>query len=196
MNIAFFDFDGTITRGDSFKLFLKFMLGSRAFYLLTLRSIFTLISYKIGLISNNKAKQIVLSRAFKGMDFNEFDKKCEQFKDVVLGICKKSALEKIAWHKDRGDEVVMVSASFEEYLRYVCKHLDIKLLATSMEVKDLKLSGRFKNDNCYGEEKLRRIKQSYDILKYDKIYAYGDTKGDKQMLELASKDLSFYRVFN
>ena len=31
MIIAFFDFDGTITKGDSFALFLRFILG-RKFY--------------------------------------------------------------------------------------------------------------------------------------------------------------------
>ena len=48
-------------------------------------------------------------------------------------------------------------------------------------------------NDCNGLEKVRRIKKKYNLNKYAKIYAYGDTEGDKPMLDIA--DISFYRAF-
>jgi phosphoserine phosphatase len=39
--------------------------------------------------------------------------------------------------------------------------------------------------NCYGEEKVRRIRASYNLDEFNHIYAYGDSEGDKAMLDLA-----------
>ena len=50
------------------------------------------------------------------------------------------------------------------------------------------ISGKLEGANCYGEEKVRRIKewfQTYGVPEY--IYAYGDTKGDIPMLTMANE---------
>lgn len=195
MIIAFFDFDGTITRGDSFALFLKFILGKK-FYIKVLANIHILAGYKLGLIDNNRAKEHFLKACLGGMSESFLKKKCDEFVDTLLNFCKKSALEKINWHINNGHEVVMVSASFEEYLRPLCNRLGISLLATTMEVKDSIITGNFAKTNCYGIQKEIRIKEKYDLSKYEKIYAYGDTRGDREMLALASENLAFFRVFS
>jgi phosphoserine phosphatase len=56
-----------------------------------------------------------------------------------------------------------------------------------------KLSGHLKTKNCYGPEKVRRIREVIDTDEYSTIYAYGDTRGDKEMLELAN--FKFYKHF-
>ena len=60
-------------------------------------------------------------------------------------------------------------------------------------MQDNIITGNFITKNCYGQEKVNRIKESYDLSKYDLIYAYGDSRGDKEMLELANN--SFYKPF-
>lgn len=194
LNIAFFDFDGTISKGDSFRLFLKFILGKR-FFIKLLQNLPILICYKMGLITNSKAKESVLKSCLKGMRANDFHKYCIDFLPTLESICKDSALAKIKWHKNKGDKVVIVSASFEEYLGLLAEKLNIEVIATKMEVCDLKLTGRFSTPNCYGGQKVVRIKERFSLESFDKIYAYGDTKGDKEMLNLASENLAFYRVF-
>jgi phosphoserine phosphatase len=44
------------------------------------------------------------------------------------------------------------------------------------------------------EEKLIQIKKVINLNEYNEIYAYGDSDGDKKMLEIATK--SFYKYFN
>ena len=69
----------------------------------------------------------------------------------------------------------------------------IELIATKLEFKAGKLTGKFATNNCYGAEKSHRIKELFDLELYDYIYAYGDSRGDKEMLALA--DESFYKPF-
>ncbi len=195
MVIAFFDFDGTITRGDSFALFLKFLLGKR-FYLMVAKNLHILLLYKMGLISNHNAKQSVLYSCICGMEERFLLQKCEDFVDLLESYCKDSAIKKIQWHQENNHEIVLVSASFEEYLRPLCNKWGIKLLATTMGVKNGIMTGRLDKPNCYGKQKEIRIKEMYDLDKYDSIYVYGDTIGDREMLKLASKDQAFYRIFN
>lgn len=194
MNIAFFDFDGTITRTDSFALFLRHILG-RKFYVKLAQNLHILVLYKLGFISNSRAKEGVLRSCLRGMSEGEFQAHCAEFLPALDGICKDSALARMAWHKEQGDRVVLVSASFEEYLGVWARKIGIEVIATKMEVQGGKLTGRFATPNCYGAQKVARIRAQFDLAQFDEIYAYGDTKGDKEMLELASEGCAFYRVF-
>lgn len=195
MDIAFFDFDGTITRGDSFALFLRFVFGKRL-YLKVAQNIPTLLAYKIGLIDNGYTKEKVFGSFFSGMQESLLREYCTAFRATLESFCKASALSKMQWHKQQGHKIVLVSASFEEYLRPLCVLWDIDLLATTMAVEHGRLTGKFLQPNCYGPEKERRIKESYNLREYDYIYAYGDTRGDREMLALASPNLAFFRVFH
>ncbi len=194
MTIAFFDFDGTITKGDSFALFLRFILGSK-FYVKLAQNLYLLMLYKLGFISNSSVKERILASCIKGMEVGRFAEFCKDFLPQLESICKDSALQKIAWHKAQGHKVAIVSASFEEYLGLLAQKLEIDLIATKMEVVDLQITGRFATPNCYGAQKVERIKARYDLSDFAQIYAYGDTRGDKEMLELASENCAFYRIF-
>ena len=193
--IAFFDFDGTITRKDSFFLFLKFVLKNK-FYIKLIINLPILICYKLNLLSNAKAKELVLKLCIKNMEEKELDSKMEDFTLVLETICMQSALEKIKWHKNNNHEVVIVSASLELYLKKLAKKLGMELIATKLKIKNGKITGELGSPNCYGEEKVKRIKEKYDLNLYSSIYAYGDSKGDKEMLKITSPNKAFYRVFS
>ena len=49
-------------------------------------------------------------------------------------------------------------------------------------------------ENCSGPEKIRRIKEILNLQDFDKIYAFGNSKGDKEMLSIA--DHKFFKFFN
>lgn len=221
MNIAFFDFDGTMAKGDSLLGFVAFVRGKKRLYWGLFSRCFILIGYALGLISNTKAKQAVMRYFFANMDYKEFLQECERFCPDLESRLKPAALARLQWHKDRGDVVVMVSASFEEYLAPLCAKLGMECigtrLATQTQNKDSRgdsscglesqagsekvdsrlestfLSGEFATPNCYGEQKAVRIKARYDLSSYEEIYAYGDSKGDTAMLALATH--AFYKPF-
>ncbi|WMJ71919.1 HAD-IB family hydrolase [Cytophagaceae bacterium ABcell3] len=120
------------------------------------------------------------------MPSGESSKICEGFnKEVLPKMVNAKAMEKVRWHLENGHEVVLVSANFELLLSAWCNEHSISLISTCLEVKNGKLTGKFSSNNCYGEEKVTRVKQHYKIEDYSNIYAYGDSKGDLPMLDLA-----------
>ena len=72
------------------------------------------------------------------------------------------------------------------------KH-NLDLIATKLEIRNGTVTGKFLSKNCYGIEKAHRVQEQYNLNDYDHIYAYGDSRGDKELLGLA--DESFYKPF-
>lgn len=63
----------------------------------------------------------------------------------------------------------------------------MELICTELESKDGVLTGRYRHGDCTGGEKLRRVRERYDIQKFPVVYAYGDTKEDLEMMSIAHK---------
>lgn len=184
--IAFFDFDGTITTKDTLLEFIRYSKGNLRFLLGFLINAHYLVAMKLKMISNQKAKEKVLEHFFKGIPVDEFELKCHSFYKLVLpGLIRKGAVEEIQSLKKKGMVVVVVSASPENWIRDWAKEMAVELIASKLQVVDAVVSGKIMGNNCYGQEKVRRIKEKYNIGDYEQVYAYGDTKGDLPMLELA-----------
>jgi phosphatidylglycerophosphatase C len=194
MKIALFDFDGTVTTDDSLIKFIRFTVGDvKAIWGMLLLSPM-LVRYKLKLIPNYKAKQMMLSYFFRGMTEQNFLQVAKEYSlKHIDNILRPKAIEKIKWHKEQGHKIVIVSASIESWLKPWCDQNSLDLIATKKEVKDGIVTGKFLSKNCYGIEKANRVKEAYNLSDYDYIYAYGDTRGDKELLELADK--SFYKPF-
>ncbi|OGX08549.1 MAG: hypothetical protein A2Z88_06495 [Omnitrophica WOR_2 bacterium GWA2_47_8] len=187
MKLAIFDFDGTITAKDSFIEFILYAQGiaKTAFGFFILSPV--LLLYHIRLIPNFKAKQIVFNYFFGGWEEKRFKSISESFaQDRLPGLIRKSAFEKIKWHKENGHELVVVSASLNCYLDPWCESYQLVLIATGVEYKNNKVTGRFSTKNCYGKEKVSRLLEFYNLEKFEYIYAYGDSEGDEEILRLAN----------
>jgi phosphatidylglycerophosphatase C len=192
--IAFFDFDGTITTKDSLLEFIRFSKGSLRFYLGFLLYSPYLIAYKIKLISNQSAKEKILQFFFHDTDENEFKEKCRSFSETILPqLIRPKAVKEIKTLQQNGTIVVVVSASPENWICHWAELMQVELIASQLEVKDGKITGKILGKNCHGEEKVRRIKAVYNLSDYDEIVAYGDTSGDRPMLQLGS--LGHYKPF-
>ena len=188
MKIAFFDFDGTITKHDTLIRFIRFFVGDIKFIVGVLVLLPKLIAYKVNLVSNQYIKESVTQYFFSNIDIVEFKTKAEQFSlnniDILI---RKNALERIKWHQKNSHKVVVVSASIDYWLKPWCDKNDIGLIATQLEVKNNKLTGRLNNKNCFGNETVRRIMDKHKLSDYDYIYAYGDSRGDYEMLQISSE---------
>ena len=194
MRLSLFDFDGTITTDDSLISFIRFVVGDAKFIWGMALLFPMLTAYKLKLIPNYKAKQYMLSYFFKGMSEKKFMQVANEYSlkhiDTIL---RPKAMEKIAWHKEQGHKIVIVSASIECWIKPWCDENSLDLIATKLEIKDGIVTGKFLTKNCYGIEKAHRIHEQYNLSDYNHIYAYGDSRGDKELLELA--DESFYKPF-
>ena len=192
--IAFFDFDGTVTTRDTLLEFIKFAKGAPAFYGGFLYNIFYLLAYKLKVITNQEAKEKVLGYFFRGTDVTEFDRMAVEFSKIKLpSLIRSKAQNEILTLQNDNIDVVIVSASPENWIRHWCFEKNLILIASVLETRDGKITGKISGKNCHGQEKVRRILEKYSIEEYNEVYAYGDTKGDLPMLGLATKP--YYKPF-
>jgi phosphoserine phosphatase len=56
-----------------------------------------------------------------------------------------------------------------------------------LEVQKDVLTGKIDGRNCYGRQKEARIREAINLADYSIVVAYGDTRGDKEMLAMASE---------
>jgi phosphatidylglycerophosphatase C len=192
--IAFFDFDGTITTKDTLLEIIKFQKGKTSFYFGFLLHAPWLIAYKLNWLSNNLAKQKILSYFFAGMEERVFQENCDLFADnIIPDLVRPGALSEINQLRTRGFEIVIVSASAGNWIRKWTNHFSLQLIATRLEVKNGLITGKIEGKNNHGKQKAVNICELWNLNDYEEIYAYGDTQGDKSMMDLATK--SFYKPF-
>jgi phosphatidylglycerophosphatase C len=192
--IAFFDFDGTITTKDSLLEFIRFVKGDAAFYIGFLLHSPILVLYKLQIVSNQSAKEMMLRYFFGKMDANVFNKHCEDFTNKKLpSLIRPKSLHEIKKLQNGGAIVVVVSASPENWLKAWCASVGTDCIATRLVIDNNRITGKIDGRNCHGEEKVNRIRSKYDLNDFSSVYAYGDTRADRHMLSLAN--IRFYKPF-
>jgi len=196
--IAFFDFDGTVTSKDTLAEILKFIKGKFSYYFGIAFLSPVIVAYKLKILSNHKAKEILLTYFLKNLDINKFNSQCADFAEKKLPkLFNKRALLEIRKHLQHKTPVIIISASAENWILPWCSKYNIDCIATKLEVKNGKLTGKIDGRNCSGKEKVRHIKSRYELSTYQKIYAYGDSPDDLPMLSLATdKSYKPFRKFS
>lgn len=193
--IAFFDFDGTITNKDIFGDFIAYRLKHGLPYSKLLKCLPIMLLYKLRLLKNHQAKEIIFTHLFKNESVAQFEQHVVNYTANRLPqLLKKDALEKLKWHQQQGHTVYLVSANFDLILNEFAKQYNLPHLSTTLAIAGNTITGKFATPNCYGAEKVTRIRSLLpDLDTYTNIYAYGDSRGDKEMLGISNNP--HYRHF-
>ncbi|ULQ52768.1 HAD-IB family hydrolase [Flavihumibacter fluvii] len=193
-SIAFFDFDGTITTRDTMLELIRHSKGDARFYAGFLFLSPLMVAMKLKLLSNTYVKERFLSYFFGGIDAEHFQQLCNRFIENKLpALIREQAMAAIKEHHLQQTEVVIVSASASNWISKWCEQHNITCISSAMEISGGKITGKLQGPNVHGQEKVRKIKNAYDLNVYQRIYCYGDTGGDLPMLELATD--RFYKPF-
>ena len=180
-----FDFDGTLTTRDTLIAFIRYAKGTGAFVLGFLRHAHLLVLMKMGLYPNWKSKQRVFSYFFKGMRLEDFDALCQRFVRNHRHLLRPEGLKAIERARGEGADIVVVSASIDNWVKPFFR--DVNVLGTQIEIADGRLTGRFLTKNCYGQEKVNCILALYPNRGEYTLIAYGDSRGDKELLAFADE---------
>ncbi|MEO1522676.1 MAG: HAD-IB family hydrolase, partial [Cyanobacteria bacterium J06633_2] len=193
--LAAFDFDGTLTLRDSLFPFLKSAVGHWRFYLGLVWVSPVLVAYALRLIPNWKAKEVVLTHFLSGISDVRLQALGERFATQSLSkLLRTEAVKRLRWHQEQGHKTVLVSASPEAYLRPWAREMAFDdVIGTRLKVSDGAVTGQILGQNCYGPEKVHRMKACLGELERYYIYAYGDSKGDRELLSVAN--CPHYRTF-
>jgi phosphatidylglycerophosphatase C len=122
------------------------------------------------------------------MTRQEADAACERTALVIQkSLMREDTVARLRWHQNQLHRVIVVSASFEGYVRPVAASLGVEeVIATKWEIDpaDDTLTGRFDGPNVRGNAKVECI--THHIGRpCDLDYAYGNTSGDAAMLARA-----------
>ena len=192
--LVLFDFDGTITTRDTMFELVKFYHGKNKFYRGMMFLLPRLLLFKAGFVQNQAMKEAFMTYFWKGTESREFENACREFYEKKLHLLlRDKAMKQLKEYVDKGYDVAVVSASAEDWVKPFCDAYAIKCLSSVLERDANKITGKIKGINCNGEEKVIRIKNTFDIKQYKHILAYGDSSGDKPMLQLATQ--AYFKPF-
>ena len=180
-----FDFDGTLTTRDTLIAFIRYACGTSRFLLGFLLHAPLLVLMKLRLYSNGKAKQRLFSWFFRGMPIETFDALCQSFASTHRHLLRPETVRLLQQALSEGSEVLVVSASIDNWVQPFFPAVTV--LGTQIEVIDGRLSGRFLTPNCYGQEKVRRILALHPDRSAYRLTAYGDSRGDRELLAFADE---------
>ena len=196
MALALFDFDGTISTRDSFLAFLWF--SSRSRFLVTLSwRFFHVARYLAKKFPNSQLKEEFLCGIVKGMAIGQFRRQAAIFCEAAIpAMIRPQFWETLQHHQKQRDKIVIITATPREILEPWCEQHELEILGTELELdRECRITGKIAGLNCMGEEKVRKIKEFYNIPTPEEIFAYGDSDSDLPMLALAAPPNRFFKPF-
>lgn len=174
--LALFDFDGTLMRGDSTKLAFKLLYKNLVTFYFVYYLKFS-IGYFVYLFTNNFSYLREMRRMY-------LLKRYEILKSSIYPDIARNKLFKIVFNEfegyiQKGYDVVIVSAGYSELIRLVIgEDLEYELVANSLFTTN--------PDVVNYDNKVTRLNQEFKSNYFVEV-AYGNTKGDIPMLQLAKK---------
>ncbi len=186
-HVAAFDVDGTITTRDCVVPFMRRVTGARRIVPKLLLRPDTLVPTVLRR-DRDRLKALGAAAAFGGHRYDELLAAGSDFARHVHDTWLRSdTVATLREHIRRGDDVVLVSASFEVYLRPLAELLDVRhVLGARLEVREGIATGALEGANCRGAEKVRRLHEwlagEHGGRSNVHVDAYGDSAGDRELL--------------
>lgn len=187
--LVLFDFDGTLTKRDTFPQFIFFSVGYLKGLLGFLIFFPFVFLFLAKLMDGAKLKAKLVRFYFKGKEEEKLNQLGKAFieKLIQTNSFKEDVLEKFEAYKSKSDEVCIVSASLNIWIRAFAKMHNIDYLCTELEFENGIYTEQLKTPNYNRTEKAIRIRKKFNLADYSEIIAYGNSTGDKAMFELSTK---------
>ena len=183
------DFDGTLTTRDSMMEIIIFQRGRWGLFLALMRILPWILLMMMHLYSNQRTKERLLYHCFHDMPEHDFKDFCKRFAHSHTSIIRTDLLTRLKEAEAQGAELIVITASPELWVSHFLPGTTV--LGTKMEFSEKGFTGRFLTPNCYGQEKVNRLLQHIpDITDHRSRYhitAYGDSRGDRELLAFADE---------
>lgn len=189
---AFFDLDGTLMCLPSLEKRFFSMLRYRK--LIGIRNYFLWLVEAVSLIPRGINQVMHANKMYlRGVSVDEKD-------SVKVPPFYPEAIERVAWHAERGHLIAIVSGTLEFLAERAARVLEaelgarglacaIRFCATRLEEKNGRWTGRIMGEAMFGEAKARAIRRTAaaEDLDLQRCFAYGDSANDKWILEAVGK---------
>ncbi len=185
-NLALFDFDGTLCTKDSFTGFIFYALSKRHIVKQGIKILPWIQAYYLNIYPAHAMRSKLFRAMFSNVDVVELQHIAQEYATSLISQLNPGLLKQLKQHQALGDDVVLVSASIDIYLKPICDLLDIDLICTQTEIINDVYTGQYLTPDCSSEQKRKRILENYDLDDYALIYAYGNSQEDQEMLAMAN----------
>ncbi|CAO97233.1 HAD family hydrolase [Erwinia tasmaniensis] len=190
MDLALFDLDETLISEDSTGLWLRWLVwqGFAPAALLEQERLL-MAQYYRGSLAMDEYMHTTLS-PLAGMAITTVQSWIRRFiqRDILPRIYP-AAHERLRWHQQRGDTVVIISASGEHLVSPIAQRLGAHAaLAIGVDIVDDRYSGKIYGTMTYQQGKVSRLKEWLACRQpFEQIWAYSDSVNDLPMLEYADR---------
>lgn len=168
-----YDFDKTIYHRDSTVDFIWFCIQRKPSVLL---DVIAAAPYFFRVVLGVLDKTVAKERLFR------FLQKMDQTESLVRVFWDRNQKDIHQWYLERKrPEDLVISASPDFLVREVTNRLGISLIASQVNID----SGQYTGKNCYGEEKVSRLKKEYPGTEIKEFYS--DSRSDTPLALLAEK---------
>jgi len=191
-DVAAFDVDGTLTVRDCVRPFLLRVGGWAGVSRAVLAR--PLVAATAGVRRDrDRLKELIVGGVLRGRSIAQVEALGEEFAEQVHdGWLRSDMVARLRWHKAAGHRIVLVSASLGPYLRPLGRRLGVDdvLCAEPQRLGDNFTDG-LAGGNCRAAEKVRRLDAWLLARSLDqaKVWAYGDSDGDRELLARADYSL-------
>lgn len=186
--VVAFDFDGTLSRGDSLQDFAAYTIGRLKRTAAYLRVTPAALRWGMGIgHTRESVKCAFLQACWRNAPRAWLEEQATHYAATRLRRrLHPEMLARLETHQARGHRVVLVSASPALYLKPWAQSAGFEtVLATELDFTQDVFQGRLATPNCWGPEKVVRLAQWLGDPDFRLAYAYGDSRGDTEMLARA-----------
>jgi len=196
MNIALFDLDNTLIKGDS-----DYQWGN---YLVE-NNYVDPVSYseKNENYFDQYRKGTLCAKEFAEFSYEPLTKfdydtlisiRKQFFEEKIKPLILPKAVDLVRFHKEKKDILAIVTATNSFISKVSADYFEIKnLLASEPEFINNKFTGKLSGDPCFQEGKVKKVKEWMKLNNYnnyDDIYFYTDSHNDIQLLEYCTKPIA------
>ena len=198
-NIAIFDLDYTITRRGTWGRFVLKNLRFRPhrwlpFLYATAKAQW---QYKCGKTPRVFVKQEMMRCSMVGARREDIIRMAEEFadKEIAQGL-RPGAQRALDNHRAKGDTIVIASAAVCVIVDAIARRLNVEhWVSTEMKWEDGRLAPDFATENCYGPQKLERVKRLIALnptmqLDHTYITMYSDSYSDIEIMRFCDKGVA------
>ena len=196
MNIALFDLDNTLIKGDSDYQWGNYLVENNyvdpVSYSEKNENYFD--QYRKGTLCAKEFAEFSYEPLTK-YDYNTLISiRKKFFEEKIKPLILPKAVDLIGFHKEKKDILAIVTATNSFISKVSADYFEIKnLLASEPEFINNKFTGKLSGEPCFQEGKVKKVKEWMKLNNYnnyDDIYFYTDSHNDIQLLEYCTKPIA------
>jgi phosphatidylglycerophosphatase C len=190
--VAVFDLDGTITRRDTLAPYVfGYLLRHPWRLLLVLGALPDCVRFLIGSADAGDVKSAFIRATLGGLTRSALGPWTAEFvRRLLLHRVHGEALQRIRRHAERGDHLVLLSASTDLYVPDIGARLGFEqVICTGLVWHEEVLEGHLSTPNRRGEEKVRCIERLRAQYPQHLFAAYGNAGSDLPHLRMVERPL-------